>query len=186
MRIFISSVSIFTLLLTFNVHAIDIGDDEMTVDRSDTNDFEEFHSKDDSKTTWSTEGKTTYDEQAAQTATQTTTQSHSGPIIEEEVIGGTSGGYEGQSTTTAPAPAASTTAAATPGSEDYSGQQIGVREAYKLSMDPTLSNVPTLFEAIHSLHVQLSGYCPKGWKKKEEWHEPEDNYYYIYYKVNCE
>ncbi len=65
------------------------------------------------------------------------------------------------------------------------GQELKVRSAYKLSVDPSLSAIPTLFEAIQDLHKQLNSYCPKGWEKEKEWHQPEQNYFYVYYRASC-
>jgi hypothetical protein len=64
-------------------------------------------------------------------------------------------------------------------------QELKVRSAYKLSADPTLAAIPTLFDAIQDLHKQLNSLCPKGWEKKDEWHLPEANYFYIHYRAKC-
>lgn len=65
------------------------------------------------------------------------------------------------------------------------GQELQLRSAYKLSVDPALATVPTLFEAIQDLHKQLSNVCKAGWEKKAEWHKPEANYFYIHYRAKC-
>jgi len=64
-------------------------------------------------------------------------------------------------------------------------QELNVRSSYKLSAEPSLSSMPTLFEAMQNLHQQLNISCPKGWKKEEEWHLPEANYFYIHYRAKC-
>lgn len=64
-------------------------------------------------------------------------------------------------------------------------QELNVRSPYKLSADPALAAIPTLSEAILDLHEQLNGFCPTGWKKEEEWHLPEANYFYIHYRAKC-
>jgi len=65
------------------------------------------------------------------------------------------------------------------------GDELKVREAYKLGNDPALRNVQSLYDATEALHKQLNGYCPKGWAKDSEWHKPEQNYFYIHYSAVC-
>lgn len=81
-------------------------------------------------------------------------------------------------------PAAS--AAAPTGQKSFEkGQELKVREAYKLGSDPALRNIQSLYDATEALHKQLHGLCPNGWAKDSEWHKPEQNYFYIHYSALC-
>jgi len=142
--------------------AFDDEHDNSTVDKADRFDFQDFH-KDSAVTLWGkdkdkkedSKAINTYDEKPAQLKTETVD------------------------------PAPVTTSTKTDQKKFDKGQELNVRSSYKLSVDPSLATIPTLFEAIQSLHQQLNGYCPNGWKKEEEWHLPEQNYFYIHYRAKC-
>jgi len=176
------------ILFAFNAQGFD-DEEDMTVDRADSHDMNEFHEKDDSIVIWNDEGEgvlngssgkaiSTYDEEGAteqNTTSNTATNTQKSPI-QEETIGAT------------PNTAPQYTKPQSAVSRQFeSGQAIKVRAEYKLSMDPGLGDVATLFDAVGGLHLQLNNYCPNGWKKEEEWHLPTQrgNTYYLHYAVKC-
>jgi len=147
--------TLILLLSSFNTQAIDLGNESMA-DKADRFDFEEFH-KEKGIVIW--EGKK-----------QETT------LYEEKPA-------------TAKASAASTpvTASQTSATRDQrqfeKGQELKVREAYKLGNDPALRNIQSLYEATEALHRQLNGLCPNGRVRDKEWHKPEQNYFYLHYSA---
>jgi hypothetical protein len=163
--------------LAFFLPAAQAFDDanDSTVDKADRFDFPNFH-KDSAVSIWNKD-KDKPDDSKAITTYDDKTKTQGGQI-ETEVV--------------SPQPAAAKPqlqqkpVSTQTGSKSYDqGQELKVRSAYKLSVDPSLAAIPTLFEAIQNLHQQLNGFCPRGWKKEEEWHAPEANYFYIYYRAVC-
>ncbi len=142
--------------------AFDDANDSL-VDKADRNNFEDFH-KDSAQSMW---GKDKKKDDKTVTTYQESTPADKKPANDNMM--------------TDTAPGARTTARQT----FDKGTELKVREAYKLSSDPSLKNIPTLYEAIESLHRQLNSYCPNGWKKVEEWDLPQANYFYIHYRAIC-
>ena len=147
--------------------AIDNGNNSM-VDKADSYDLQGFH-KDTSEATWKSDKKdkpvATYREEEGATPATGTANSETEHETSLDAV------KTPQANRSQPAYEA--------------GQSLKVRESYKLSNDPTLKNVPTLFEAIESLEKQLNGYCPDGWIKTKEWRKPEAEHLYIYYQASC-
>jgi hypothetical protein len=170
---FLSIMAFLTAVFLFpSAQAFDDANDS-TVDKADRFDFQNFH-KDSAVSIWNKD-KDKKDDSKAITTYDDKSKPQSGQIVTEIV---------------SPQPAAAKPqqlpAAAQAVSKSYDpGQELKVRSAYKLSVDPSLGAIPTLFEAIQNLHQQLNGFCPRGWKKEEEWHAPEANYFYIYYRAVC-
>lgn len=175
------SILIINLYASFSVLAFD-DEDDMTIDRADSYSIEDFHDKDDAIVIWSDEGEslvngnkaiTTYEDQPNTEKTTPTNKRH---IQEQEI---------GLQPTQKPTYRSQTVI----DQHFDSGQVIKVRAEYKLSQDPTLNSVASLFDAIGGLHLQLNNYCPNGWKKSEEWHLPTPSEmgttYYVHYSVKC-
>ena len=143
--------------------AIDIGNESMA-DKADRFDFEEFHKE-------------------------------KGIVLWEEKKDKNTTTYEESGKQDKPAPAtAPGTMATTAVAEENpaltqktfeKGDELKVREAYKLGNDPALRKVQNLYEATEALHKQLNSYCPNGWAKDSEWHKPEQNYFFIHYSAIC-
>jgi len=153
-------------MLPFGSQALDIGN-ETTADKADRFDFEEFH-KEKGIVIWEDkkEKETTTYEESSKTEKSATAATPAA------------------STTVTAAPVASKNPAVTK-NHFAKGDELKVREAYKLGNDPALRNVQSLYEATEALHKQLNGYCPNGWAKDSEWHKPEQNYFYIHYSAVC-
>lgn len=152
----LTSISTLILLLgSFNAQAIELGNEGMA-DKADRFDFEEFH-KEKGITIWegNKQETTLYEEKPAAAKADT-----------------------------ASTPVASKNPAVTQKSFQK-GDELKVREAYKLGNDPALRNIQSLYDATEALHKQLNGYCPNGWAKDSEWHKPEQNYFYIHYGAIC-
>lgn len=159
------AIALAVSLMATASQAIDLGNESMA-DKADRFDFEEFHKE---------KGITIWQEKKEKNTTT----------------------YEEGSQQAKPAPAAATvtnTVVTTPVASQKTtvtqksfekGDELKVREAYKLGNDPALRNIQSLFDATEALHQQLNGYCPNGWAKDSEWHKPEQNYFYIHYSAVC-
>jgi len=161
-------------------YAFDSANDS-TVDKADRFEFEDFH-KDSAVTLWGKDKDKKEETKAITTYKETTSEEPKAQkpegTLETEAVPAKNN----------PAFVSATEAAKTQtnNTQKYDkGQELKVRSAYKLSVDPSLNAIPTLFEAVQNLHQQLNGYCPDGWKKEEEWHKPEANYFYIHYRAIC-
>jgi len=161
-----ASISTLILLGTFNAQAIDLGNESMA-DKADRFDFEEFHKE---------KGITIWEEKKEKTSVLY--EENSNAVKPAPATTSTS------STAVVTAPVASKNPAVTQKSFQK-GDELKVREAYKLGNDPALRNVQSLYDATEALHKQLNGYCPNGWAKDSEWHKPEQNYFYIHYSAIC-
>jgi len=162
---FTSITSLILLLGSFNAQAIDIGNETMA-DKADRFDFEEFHQE---------KGITIWEEKKEKsTTTYEESSQPSKPAPAEATATNT--------VVTAPVTHKNTAVVQT---QFAKGDELKVREAYKLGNDPALRNIQSLFEATEALHQQLNGYCPNGWAKDSEWHKPEQNYFYIHYSAVC-
>ena len=156
---FLGACSSFTALPGM---AFDDEHDNATVDKADRFDFQDFH-KDSAVSVWGKDKNKKEDSKAINTYDEPPAP---------------------------PKPEASNAAPAAnpakPAQQTFdTGQELNVRSAYKLSVDPSFAAIPTLFEAMQSLHQQLNRYCPNGWKKEEEWDLPEAGYFYIHYRAKC-
>lgn len=145
------------IVVIFVSISMSFADDRMMVDLADSDDFEAFHQQDGSIKLWSNSENALFGNKRSAKKNKNSIE-----VTESK------------------------TDSIVPALElQDSGQLLQVREPYKLSHDPMYASIPTLFEAIESLHKQLNASCAKGWRKKKEWHEPEEKYYYVYYSAVC-
>lgn len=144
-------------LISFAVSsfAIDLGDESMA-DKADRFDFEDFHKE---------KGVTIWEETKEKNTT----------TYEED----------SKSTTAITAAPVASKNPAVIKKQFEKGDELKVREAYKLGNDPALRNLQSLYDATEALHKQLNGFCPNGWAKDSEWHKPEQGYFYIHYSAIC-
>ena len=165
MRHKILSILLAGMIMPAFSFAIDLGN-ESTADKADRFDFEDFH-KEKGIVLWEEKkdkNTTTYEESGKQDKPAPATASSTGTVATTAV--------------------AEKNHALTQKTFEK-GDELKVREAYKLGNDPALRNVRSLYEATEALHKQLNAYCPNGWAKDSEWHKPELNYFYIHYSAIC-
>lgn len=147
------------LTATLSFFSISSYAQEMDVDQADSLDFERFHTnKKNAIKIWN-------DKKDSEPTQAYDTQ----PAAKQPAVPPTMVAAEAEK--------AGTTAA------DNSGKRFEIRELYSITGSTRTGYTPNT--VVQALHLQMQGFCAKGWTKQEERSVPDGDEYYLYYVFKC-